>query len=108
MTALGGTGTVVLHFVARRLGLDTLAGLAGSPYAPYLAAYVALTFTLGAALTHVYDTPGGERRERATDVIQALLRAVGLLALTLGARVRATRDALPAPGAARGAHPARR
>lgn len=51
----------------------------------YVLAYVGVTFAIGAAATHILDTPGGPHRERVTGAFETLLRAIGLIAVCVGA-----------------------
>jgi hypothetical protein len=84
-----GAGALVWKWVLSSLALDSWRSLAASPW---LLAYIALTFTVGAAVTHIYDVPTGEHRTRVTGAFEAVLRAAGLVALVIGAAGAASSD----------------
>jgi len=84
LLAFGGVSFSALYRLWwRSFGLQSWHAIATSPH---VLGYLGVTFTFGAVATYVLDTPGGPYRERITSVFEALLRAVGLVAICIGAR----------------------
>ena len=82
LLAFSGVSLSVLYKLwARSYGLQSWHAIVSSPY---VLGYVGITFTAGAVATYVLDTPGGPHRERFTGALEALLRAAGLVAISIG------------------------
>ena len=92
LLAFSGVSLSVLYKLwARSYGLQSWHAIASSPY---VLGYVGITFTAGAVATYVLDTPGGPHRERFTGALEALLRAAGLVAISIGACKRLPEGAI--------------
>ena len=80
--ASAGFGSIAYQWWLSSFSLASWRSLATSPY---LLAYLGVTFAAGAAATHIMDVPDSAHRARVTSAFEALLRAVGIIALCIGA-----------------------
>ena len=87
--ASAGVGSAAYQWWLSSFSLASWRSLAASPY---LLAYVGVTFAAGAAATHIMDVPDSAHRARVTSAFEALLRAVGIVALCVGAPARTARN----------------